>query len=78
MSNMVEIVGVIMEEAKFNNEVSGRRFYRTEILSRRKSGIEDVLSMIISDDLVRDVIIGETVYVRGSFRSFNSHRRNSV
>lgn len=78
MSNMVEIVGVIMEEAKFNNEVSGCRFYRTEILSRRKSGIEDVLPMIVSDDLVRDIVVGETVYVRGSFRSFNDKENGRV
>lgn len=78
MSNTVEIVGVIMEEAKFNNEIGGYRFYRTEILSRRKSGIEDVLPVIVSDDLVRDVFVGETVYIQGGFRSFNDKENNRV
>lgn len=78
MSNIVEIVGVVAKELVFNNEIGGCRFYRTEVATRRESGIEDMLPVIISDYLVSNVTVGETIYIKGSFRSFNDKAANAV
>lgn len=78
MSNMIEVVGVVVKDAELNNEVGGCRFYRTEILSRRESGIEDVLPVIVTDYLVSELVKGETVYIRGTFRSFNDKPHGAV
>lgn len=78
MSNVVEIVGVIAKEVVLNNEVGSCKFYRTEIAVRRESGIEDLLPVIVSDCLVREIVVGETAYIKGSFRSFNDKTSNAV
>ena len=78
MNNMVEIVGEILCEARFNNEVNGHRFYQVEIRSRRESGVDDVLPCIMNYSLVSECIVGETVYIQGSFRSFNNKSNRRV
>lgn len=78
MSNAVEIVGVIVNEARFNNAAGSCQFYRTEIAVKRRSGTEDVLPIIIPEWLMSEVIVGETVYLRGSFRSFNDKESGKV
>lgn len=78
MNNMVEIVGVIGCESRFNNEIGDCKFYQTEIRSCRESGIEDVLPCIVAEALISECIVGETVYIQGNFRSFNDKANRRV
>lgn len=76
--NSVELVGKIVEQLKLNNECYGNRYYVTEILCKRQSGIDDILPLILPESLIEGLNVRETIYLRGSFKSFNNKANKRV
>lgn len=75
-TNSVMISGRITEEFKFDHEVKWEKFYATRIAVRRKSGVEDMVPVIVSEALLNPEILSgkyaeKTVEMKGEFRSHN-------
>ena len=72
-NNQVTICGEIAGEFVFSHKVYGEKFYLTDVLVRRLSGVCDAIPVTVSERLV-DVaqnFIGQYVCVSGQFRSYN-------
>lgn len=72
-NNQVTIFGEIAGELVFSHEVYGEKFYLTDVLVRRLSGVCDAIPVTVSERLI-DVTqnyIGQYVRVSGQFRSYN-------
>lgn len=72
-NNFVEIGGIIADKPEFSHELFDEKFYKVNIESKRLSGSQDVLPVIISERLVdvENLTIGKMVHVIGQFRSYN-------
>ena len=74
-NNQVTMIGEIVSEFEFSHEVYGEGFYLVDISVSRLSDSVDYIPLMVSERLV-DVTqsyIGETISVRGQFRSYNRH-----
>ena len=74
-NNQVTMIGEIVSEFEFSNEVFGEGFYLVDISVSRLSDSVDYIPLMVSERLV-DVTqsyIGETISVSGQFRSYNRH-----
>ncbi len=72
-SNGACVIGRCMSGFRYSHEMFGERFFRTDILVCRTSGILDTVPLMISEKLV-DVEMDysdSTVEVTGQFRSYN-------
>lgn len=69
------ISGTIDHEFEYSHDgPTGERFYTTTIRSKRKSGVEDNIPIIVSEYLIAilgEVLPGDKVYVEGQLRSFD-------
>jgi len=74
-NNQVKLVGCIVGPFQFSHEVFGERFFTAYVSISRKSEVEDVLPIIISERLtpecVEQDLTGKLVEIKGQFRSFN-------
>ena len=72
-NNFVEIGGIIADKPEFSHELFDEKFYKVNIESKRLSGSQDVLPVIISERLVdiEKLNVGNMVHVIGQFRSYN-------
>ena len=73
--NKMFACGIIEKEFEYSHEIAWERFYRTEIRIKRKSGIEDIVSVIVSEMLVEEYldvsVKGKVIDASGHFRSYN-------
>lgn len=72
-NNKVTINGEIVGNPTFSHEIFGERFFLLYVRTVRKSGVADVIPVLVSDrfpffDGLRDGVI---VDIRGNFRSYN-------
>lgn len=75
MSNQVILVGSIVSELIYSHSLYGETFYVLTLSVKRQSGKDDMIPLLISDRLI-DVsksLMGQSVHVRGEFRSYNVH-----
>ncbi len=72
-NNKVEIIGKIISELQFNHCYNNKKYYNFYIGTKRKSGFEDKLLVIICQDLLLNLSIKNDCYVKiiGEFRSKN-------
>lgn len=75
-SNQVIIHGRIKGDLKLSHESYGEKFYTTYISVNRMSGTPDVISIVISEYLARNIEDGIECTIYGSFRSRNEHDEN--
>lgn len=72
-NNHVEIIGEIVENFKFSNEVFKEKFYICKIKAERFSGATDIIPVMVSERLI-DVSKDwerKLISVSGSFRSYD-------
>jgi single-stranded DNA-binding protein len=71
--NIIEIVGTISTELKFDHEYYGENFYTFDITTNRLSDTNDILPAIVSDRLidVKELTVGTRISVSGQLRSYN-------
>ena len=77
-NNVVKLTGTIVAGYEYSHSVMGENFYATELVSRRGSGTEDIVKILVSERLidVSENDIGRRVSVEGQYRSFNSHEEH--
>ena len=72
-NNKVYICGEVISEPVFSHEVYGEGFYELMLSVPRLSSHRDVIPITISERLLteKDIAIGNTIAVKGQFRSYN-------
>lgn len=74
-ANRIELCGQLGAMPEYSHENHGRKFYRFPLEVERLSGATDTLQIIVGEMLLNglDLSVGDTLYVDGQIRSFNSH-----
>ena len=75
INNTALIVGTIISEPQYDHTVMNEKFHLFYVSSVRKSGVPDVLPVIISERLIdTNVTMDMRVEIKGSFRSYNLYK----
>ena len=75
-NNMVDIVGTIVSHPEFSYEKFGEKFCTFNIVSKRLSGYEDIIPVIVPEWMTSDRdYYGRKARVTGQFRSCNRNDR---
>lgn len=74
-TNEVTIVGRIVSGFTYDHEVRDEKFYNFNVATKRDSGKDDIIAVIVSERLinVRENHVNEYIYIRGQYRSYNRH-----
>lgn len=77
-NNKVIISGEIVSEPKFSHEVFGESFYVFYLETKRNSGVEDTIPVMLSERLcpIKNIEVGEKIEVSGQYRSYNKRKDN--
>ena len=72
-NNRVKLKGEVKTGLEFSHDLRGERFYKTIVEVNRLSEEKDLIPVIVSEDILNPEMdyVGQTVTVRGSYRSFN-------
>lgn len=70
-NNTAHIRGTVASEPKFSHEILGEGFYDLTIKVPRLSEQYDILPVTISERLLNNAQIGDTLSIDGQFRSYN-------
>ena len=72
-NNEVFLIGTVQSEPQFSHEVFGEGFYELYLSVKRLSDHNDIIPITISERLLndRDFKIGNTIAIKGQFRSYN-------
>lgn len=73
MPNRIIISGKVEEGPEFSHKIYRKKFYRFFISSERISGISDVIPVLISEDFLEEIKVGERIGVDGEIRTYNKH-----
>ncbi len=78
-NNNVFVSGRIEDEFEYSHETNWEKFYRTRVIVKRLSGVEDYIPIIVSDLLLgrkwkKTSFKNKWVEVAGQFRSHNQLR----
>ena len=81
-NNKVFLSGKISSGFAYSHKKFGERFYKLDLMVKRRSGYEDWVPLMVSERLI-DVTQdyeGEYIQVNGQFRSYNRHeeKRNRL
>lgn len=76
-NNHVILKGVIKSELKFDHTAYGIDFYSFKIGTKRQSGFEDILNVVVSEKVLKDKVygIGDIVKITGELRSHNTNNK---
>lgn len=74
-TNNVILVGSISNGFSYSHEKYGEKFYRTEIITTRKSGVNDSIPVIVSERLVEigQCSVQKRYKIEGQLRTYNCH-----
>jgi len=77
-NNKVYLQGVVVGEPTYSHEVLNEGFYNLNISIPRLSGQSDIIPVTISERLLSgaDIKIGNTIALKGQFRSYNKIEEN--
>lgn len=72
-NNKVYLQGKVMSEPVYSHDVYDEGFYQLDLAIPRLSGQEDIIPVTISERLLANhsIKIGDTIAVKGQFRSYN-------
>lgn len=70
-NNNIVLCGEVLDDAVFDHEVFGEKFYSFTLKVKRLSGEFDYLPIMISERLNGDIYSGKRVRVEGQLRSYN-------
>lgn len=81
INNLVNLVGIIDSEITINHKVE-ETFYGFVLKIPRLSGMEDLIPVIVSENLVKSpngmlFNKGDKVFIKGEYRSYNQYREGS-
>lgn len=74
-NNQVVIAGEIVSDFRFSHEVFGEGFYTVDVLVSRLSDAYDIIPLMVSERIfdVENAHIGQKIFAKGQFRSYNQH-----
>lgn len=77
-NNKVYLRGKIISSPKFSHEVCDEKFYEINFEVKRLSDATDIIPVILSEKLIvnNNFEIGNTVAIKGQYRSYNSQQDN--
>ena len=77
-NNKVFLSGKISSGFAYSHKKFGERFYKLDLMVKRRSGYEDWVPLMVSERLmdVTQDYEGEYIQVNGEFRSYNFHNGN--
>lgn len=70
--NQVELIGSFTKEFVFSHELRNKSFYISELAVTRKSGIVDVIPVVVDKQSIPTNLTTK-YYLNGSYRVFNKH-----
>jgi primosomal replication protein N len=70
-NNKTFLIGTIIEEPIFSHETFGEGFYEMKLSVPRLSEHMDILPVIISEKMLKNIVVGQEIGIKGQFRSFN-------
>ncbi|MDD2445604.1 MAG: single-stranded DNA-binding protein [Clostridia bacterium] len=70
-NNKTFLIGTILEEPIFSHETFGEGFYEVKLSVPRLSEHMDILPVIISEKMLKNIVVGQEIGIKGQFRSFN-------
>ena len=72
-TNDVNVSGKITSRFRFNHESYGEKFFSSYLNIRRKSGIFDIVPIMVSERLLdmKQDYEGKYIHISGQFRSYN-------
>ena len=70
-NNIAHLRGEVVEEPIYSHEILGEGFYDLKISVPRLSEQFDIIPVTISERLLGDTMIGDTLSIDGQFRSYN-------
>lgn len=72
--NSVTLEGLVQAPPVLSHKAGAVLFYRFYLRIYRLSGNVDVLPILIPENLIQDVVVGEPLKVFGSLRSYNNEK----
>ena len=77
-NNKVYLQGVVTDEPVYSHEVLNEGFYNLNLSIPRLSGQSDIIPVTISERLLKSagINIGDTIALKGQFRSYNKIEDN--
>ena len=77
-NNKVYLQGEVVDEPIYSHEVLNEGFYNLNLLIPRLSGQSDIIPVTISERLLKsaNINIGDTIALKGQFRSYNKIEEN--
>ena len=77
-NNKVYLQGTVINEPIYSHEVLDEGFYNLDLSIPRLSGQSDVIPVTISERLLKtaNINVGDTIALRGQFRSYNKIEDN--
>ena len=70
-NNIAHIRGTVVEEPTFSHEILGEGFYDLKVKVPRLSDQFDIIPVTISERLIEESSVGNTLSIDGQFRSYN-------
>ena len=70
-NNFVYLQGEVVTEPEFNHTFKDEDFYTFNLSVKRLSEEKDIIPITISNRIMKDIHLGDTLGIRGEFRSFN-------
>ncbi|MGN1258821.1 MAG: single-stranded DNA-binding protein [Christensenellales bacterium] len=70
-NNLAHVSGTITEEPKFSHNILGEGFYDLKLSVPRLSEEYDTIPVTISERLINDLKLGDSLSIDGQFRSYN-------
>lgn len=71
MANSIKVGGKVLGVPELMYERYGRKFYKFRIETARTSGIKDVLTCVVADNLVKEIAENEKITLFGEIRTTN-------
>lgn len=70
-TNKVKVIGTVITEPIFCHETHGEKFFTFDLQVERKSDVSDKLPILISEKLLKNVTIGNSLVINGQIRTYN-------
>lgn len=70
-NNKAKIIGVVETQPEFSHSVLGEGFFDTSLRVPRLSNESDLIPVTVSERLISELMVGDTLSIIGQFRSYN-------
>lgn len=78
MPNRIIISGTVAESPEFSHKIYREKFYRFFISSERRSGVSDVIPVLISEAYLGEIEAGKRIGVDGGIHTYNKRGKLEI